>query len=306
MAEIHHFTYGWITPMLAYALSVLGSVLGLTCAVHARRAATSSGRAGWLIMAAFALGGTGIWTMHFMAMLGFGVVGTDIRYDIAETAFSAVVAIVVVGVGLFIVGLAGGTGRPAPWRILLGGLLAGLGVNAMHYLGMAAMRLNGEVTYDQSLVAASIVIAVVAATVALWLCVTVRSGYAVFGSALVMGVAVNGMHFTGMAAMSVRSGRDGSLTGAAASTLIVPIVLAVIFVVVGLVYAVLAAPTDEDRAAAAFLVERMAGRPPLPDAGSPGGSLNGSPTGLPGGPVNGSTRPTNPASFPSAFQNRRR
>ncbi|HEU5110471.1 MAG TPA: MHYT domain-containing protein, partial [Micromonosporaceae bacterium] len=174
MAEIHHFTYGWITPTLAYALSVLGSVLGLTCAVHARRAPSSGSRAGWLTLAAFAIGGTGIWTMHFMAMLGFGVVGTDIRYDVIETAFSALVAIVVVGVGLFIVGM-GGPDRPAWWRILLGGLLAGLGVNAMHYMGMAAMRLNGAVTYDQTLVAASIVIAVVAATVALWLCQTVRS-----------------------------------------------------------------------------------------------------------------------------------
>jgi NO-binding membrane sensor protein with MHYT domain len=262
MAEIHHFTYGWITPVLAYALSVLGSVLGLTCAVHARRADSGAGRAGWLTLAAFAIGGTGIWTMHFMAMLGFGVVGTDIRYDVLETAFSAVVAIVVVGVGLFIVGM-GGTGRPAWWRILLGGLLAGLGVNAMHYMGMAAMRLNGVVTYDQALVAASIVIAVVAATVALWLCQTVRTGLAVFGAALVMGVAVNGMHFTGMRAMSVELGTNQSIAGATASALIVPIVLAVIFVVVGLVYAVLAAPTEEDKAAAAFLDSRMANRPPI-------------------------------------------
>jgi NO-binding membrane sensor protein with MHYT domain len=262
MAEIHHFTYGWITPVLAYALSVLGSVLGLTCAVHARRADSGAGRAGWLTLAAFAIGGTGIWTMHFMAMLGFGVVGTDIRYDVLETAFSALVAIVVVGVGLFIVGM-GGTGRPAWWRILLGGLLAGLGVNAMHYMGMAAMRLNGVVTYDQALVAASIVIAVVAATVALWLCQTVRNGLAVFAAALVMGVAVNGMHFTGMRAMSVELGAHQSISGATASALIVPIVLAVIFVVVGLVYAVLAAPTEEDRAAAAFLDSRMANRSPV-------------------------------------------
>jgi NO-binding membrane sensor protein with MHYT domain len=270
MAEIHHFTYGWITPVLAYTLSVLGSVLGLTCAVHARKADSGAARAGWLTLAAFAIGGTGIWTMHFMAMLGFGVVGTDIRYDVLETAFSAVVAIVVVGVGLFIVGM-GGSGRPAWWRILLGGLLAGLGVNAMHYMGMAAMRLNGVVTYDQALVAASIVIAVVAATVALWLCQTVRTGLAVFAAALVMGVAVNGMHFTGMAAMSVELGTDQSLTGATASALIVPIVLAVIFVVVGLVYAVLAAPTEEDKAAAAFLDSRMANRPPIVPEQRPAG-----------------------------------
>jgi NO-binding membrane sensor protein with MHYT domain len=278
MAEIHHFTYGWITPVLAYTLSVLGSVLGLTCAVYARKAPSNGQRAGWLTLAAFAIGGTGIWTMHFMAMLGFGVVGTDIRYDVRETAFSAVVAIFVVGIGLFIVGL-GGTGRPAWWRIVLGGTLAGLGVNAMHYMGMAAMRLNGDVTYDMSLVAASILIAVVAATVALWLCVTVRTAPAVFSAALVMGVAVNGMHFTGMAAMRVSLGSTGSIAGAAASALIVPIVLAVIFVVVGLVYAVLAAPTDEDRAAAAFLDARIANRsaaPPPAPASDPSSLFNAS------------------------------
>lgn len=265
MAEIHHFTYGWITPVLAYALSVLGSVLGLTCAVHSRRAGGAA-RAGWLIMAAFALGGTGIWTMHFMAMLGFGVTGTDIRYDVPVTATSAAVAIIVVGAGLLLVGL-GGTGRPPLWKILVGGTITGLGVNAMHYLGMAAMRLNGEVNYDPGLVAASILIAVVAASVALALSVTVRSGPAIFGSALVMGVAVCGMHFTGMAAMSVRPAEVGGVAGAAASTLIVPIVLAVIFVVVGLAFAILAAPTDSDRQAAARIDGRFLDQPNTLPAG---------------------------------------
>jgi hypothetical protein len=99
-------------------------------------------------------------------------------------------------------------------------------------------------------------------------------------------------------------------------------VLAVIFVVVGLVYAVLAAPTDEDRAAAAFLDARMANRPEAPGQPTGGTGLNGTGlngtglngTGLNGsgfngsglnGPVNGSPR-TDPSAFPSAYQNRRR
>jgi NO-binding membrane sensor protein with MHYT domain len=274
MADIHHFAYGWITPTLAYALSVLGSVLGLTCAVRARQAVSGGRRAGWLMMAAFALGGTGIWTMHFMAMLGFGVTGTDIRYDVPRTALSALVAIIVVGIGLFIVGGAG-TGKPAAWKILLGGVVTGLGVAAMHYMGMAAMRLDGEVIYDQGLVAASMVIAVVAATVALWLSVTVRTGAAIFGSALVMGLAVCGMHFTGMAAMSVRPGEVGEITGASASTLILPIVLAVIFVVVGLAFAIMASETREgERAAAtAYLQGRRADVPDPAVAADPSSLL---------------------------------
>jgi NO-binding membrane sensor protein with MHYT domain len=200
-----------------------------------------------------------------MAMLGFGVTGTDIRYDVPRTALSAAVAIVVVGAGLLLVGL-GGSGRPAAWKILAGGVITGLGVNAMHYLGMAAMRLDGDVIYDRALVAASVVIAVVAATVALWLSVTVRNGPAIFGSALVMGIAVCGMHFTGMAAMSVRPQEAGEVSGATASTLIIPIVLAVIFVAVGLAFAVLSAPTDDDRDATAAYLARLHERadPPQP------------------------------------------
>lgn len=257
MAEIHHFQYGPITPILSYGLSALGSSLGLTCAVRMREATTARGRAWWLILAAWAIGGTAIWTMHFMAMLGFGVVGTDIRYDIAITVASALIAIVVVGTGLFIVGL----GRPSALKIMAGGLLTGLGVAAMHYTGMAAMRMHASVRYDPARVGESVAIAVVAATVALWLAVVVRSTKAIIGSALVMAVAVNGMHFTGMSAMSVElTPSVGAIAGATASSLLVPIILAVIVVVIGLIYAVLAAPTEEDRTGLAYLETRMADR----------------------------------------------
>jgi NO-binding membrane sensor protein with MHYT domain len=260
MAEIHHFAYGWITPIMAYCLSVLGSLLGLICTSRAQRLPTARQRISWLLLAAVAIGGTGIWVMHFMAMIGFGVVGTDVRYDVGVTALSVVVAVVVVGIGLFIVGL----GRPAVWKIAVGGVLAGLGVNAMHYMGMAAMRLDGEISYDRLRVIASIVIAVVAATVALWLSVTVKTGAAIFGSAMVMGVAVTGMHFTGMSAMSVHLSEHGDVSGATSTTMIAPIALAVILVVMGLVYSVLAAPTDEDRAGAAFIAARMSGQSEAP------------------------------------------
>ena len=261
MAEIHHFEYGWITPTLSYALSVLGSLLGLTCAVRLRQATTPGRRAWWLVLAAWAIGGTAIWTMHFMAMLGFSVVGSQIRYDVPLTAVSAVLAIIVVGIGLFIAAF----GRSNMFKIVIGGIFAGVGVAAMHYTGMYAMRINGEVAYNTRYVAASVVIAVVAATVALWLVVKVSGTLAIIGSALVMGIAVNGMHFTGMAAMSVHLNEvPSAVTGARAATLLVPIVLAVICVVVALIYAVLAAPTDEDRMGAAYLSARIADRSAVP------------------------------------------
>ena len=263
MAEVHHFAYGWITPIMAYSLSVLGSLLGLICTSRALRFTAGRQRIWWLVLAAVALGGTGIWVMHFMAMIGFTVDGSEIRYDIAVTALSVFVAIGMVGVGLFIVAL----GKPSVPKIASGGLLTGLGVNAMHYIGMAAMRLDGEISYDPVRVGASIAIAVVAATVALWLAVTVKSGGVVFASAMVMGVAVTGMHYTGMSAMSVELSEHGDVTGASSTNLIAPIALAVVLVVMGLVYSVLAAPTDEDRAGTAFIEARMNDRSARPSMG---------------------------------------
>ena len=139
MAEIHHLDHGWVTPTVSYVLSVLGSLLGLTCAVRLRSSQSTGGRIWWLTLAAVAIGGTGIWTMHFVAMLGFSVVGTPIRYDVGLTAASAIIAVVAVGLGLAIA-LLGSSGRNV--RIVIGGVLAGLGVAAMHYTGMAAMRLR--------------------------------------------------------------------------------------------------------------------------------------------------------------------
>ena len=268
MAEINHFEYGWITPALSYALSVLGSSLGLVCAGRIRTASTSGQRIWWGLLAAWAIGGTAIWAMHFMAMLGFAVDGTRIRYDVPLTVASTVIAVVAVGIGLSIVG----TGRLNAARVLVGGVFTGAGVAAMHYTGMAAMRLDGDLHYDGGRVALSVLVAIVAATVALWLAMTVRRGLAIAASALLMGIAVNGMHFTGMSALSVHlHDQRGELAGAGVSTLLVPIVLAVIFVVVGLVYALLAAPTEDDLAGAAYLDGRGAGAPatvtpePTPD-----------------------------------------
>jgi NO-binding membrane sensor protein with MHYT domain len=256
MAEIHHFDHGWVTPIISYVLSVLGSLLGLICAVRLRSAPSTGWRMWWLSLAAVAIGGTGIWTMHFVAMLGFSVVGAQIRYDVGLTAASALIAVVTVGVGL-VIALLGSGARQI--RILIGGLLAGFGVAAMHYTGMAAMRLDGDITYGTTRVALSVVIAVVAATVALWLALAVERTLVIIVAAFIMGIAVNGMHFTGMSAMSVhRDGRTGIPPGASATSLLIPIGLAVVFGVLGLMYALMAAPTEEDRAGAAYLAARLA------------------------------------------------
>ncbi|XVU26765.1 MHYT domain-containing protein [Actinoplanes sp. CA-054009] len=254
MAQIHHFDHGWITPTVSYVLSVLGSMLGLTCAVRLRSATARGERAWWLVLASLSLGGTAIWSMHFVAMMGFKVSGTPIRYDVGLTAASAIIAVVAVGLGLAIAALGKGAQN---FRIVAGGVIAGLGVAAMHYTGMAAMNLNGDVSYGMTYVGLSIGIAVVAAAVALFLAVTVRRPLVIFAAALVMGIAVNGMHFTGMLAMSVETHPStGALPGATAGGMLVPIGLAVVFGIIGLAYALMSAPTAEDKAAAAYLAQR--------------------------------------------------
>lgn len=123
------------------------------------------------------------------------------------------------------------------------------------------MRLDGTVDYDPGLVAASIVIAVVAATVALWFTVILQKPAMIFGAALVMGVAVCGMHYTGMAAMSVRLSKPSLATdGASAANLLVPIGVLVLLVIGGLIFAIGAAPSDDDFQGRAYLEARQAER----------------------------------------------
>ncbi|POX47090.1 MHYT domain-containing protein [Streptomyces sp. Ru72] len=218
MGHLDHATFGWLTPVLSYVMACIGAALGLRCTVRAL-GATGRSRRNWLVTAASAIG-TGIWTMHFVAMLGFGVTGTEIRYDVPLTILSLLVAMIVVGVGVFAVGYGGGR----PRALFLGGLTTGLGVASMHYLGMAALRLHGAARYDPVLVALSVLIAVVAATAALWAGLNIKSPVAVTVASLVMGAAVSSMHYTGMFAVSVDVIPSGEvLPGATAMQFIFPL-----------------------------------------------------------------------------------
>jgi NO-binding membrane sensor protein with MHYT domain len=126
---------------------------------------------------------------------------------------------------------------------------------------MFAVEVDGTIHYNRNLVIASFIIAVVAATVALWFTLVMVKPAAIFGAALVMGVAVCGMHYTGMASVSVDAGGHGSvLHGAPIGTMLVPIIISVVLVVVMLFYALLSEPKEEDAAARAFLDKQAADR----------------------------------------------
>ncbi|MFJ7344242.1 MHYT domain-containing protein [Streptomyces sp. NPDC101110] len=215
------FRYGAVTPVAAYLMACLGGALGLRCIVRSLPDAPSW-KAGWLALGAASIG-CGIWTMHFIAMIGFHVEETRVRYDAATTVLSLVVAVAVVGVGVFIVGYRGTSGV----TLAVAGAVTGLGVAGMHYLGMAAMRLNGDVGYDPAGVALSVLIAVCAATAALWSAVTIRGFLTSLGASLVMGVAVSGMHYTGMAAVSihVHDTTGGTWAGESPTSLLLPMLV---------------------------------------------------------------------------------
>ncbi|MFJ2893270.1 MHYT domain-containing protein [Streptomyces sp. NPDC087218] len=220
-ATVDGFSQGFVTPVAGFLVAWLGGALGLRCtnrSMHSRGVA----KTGWLALGSTSIG-VGIWTMHFIAMLGFSVAESSITYDSALTAASLVVAVVVVGVGVFAVGYLGAR-RPV---LLTAGLLMGLGIAGMHYLGMAAMHVGSGISYSVPLVVLSVVIAVAAATAALWSAMSAYGFRASLRASLIFGVAVAAMHYTGMAALNVELGEGhgshgGGMTG---TELLVPMLL---------------------------------------------------------------------------------
>ncbi|GAA2144755.1 MHYT domain-containing protein [Actinomadura napierensis] len=267
MAHVHHFSYGLLTPVCAYLMSFVGSFLGLLCTARAR-ASVGRSRASWLVLAALAIGGTGIWVMHFIAILGFSISGMQIRYDVPITLLSCLAAVVVVAIGLFIVGF-GGTGTPV---IVSAGVIMGIGVVSMHYSGMAAMRMSGHIGYQPALVVLSVVIAVVASTAALWFCLRAKGSWETAGAALVMGVAVTGMHYTGMAAMRVTMDGSAAPTGGADPVdFLLPLIGGIAVVSTTLLIIIAMAPSEEEIHADRALQERLRSlraEGPRPAAGS--------------------------------------
>jgi NO-binding membrane sensor protein with MHYT domain/two-component sensor histidine kinase len=155
-------------------------------------AARGLARRVWLLTAAVTMGG-GIWSMHFVAMLAF-TMPIPMSYDIGLTTLSLLVAIFVTGGGFYVISRKG----TSPLRLVFSGIFMGLGIVAMHYTGMAAMRGHAEFSYDRLYVALSIVIAIGASTAALWLAFRTTDLGQKLVAAAVMGLAISGMHYTAM------------------------------------------------------------------------------------------------------------
>ncbi|OCW23926.1 bifunctional diguanylate cyclase/phosphodiesterase [Pseudomonas aylmerensis] len=181
------------------------------------RLATAKGRAVYLWMAGGALAmGVGVWSMHFIGMLALRL-PFALGFDLGITALSLLIAVLSSGFALWLVSQP----RLPAWQLALGALIMGAGIASMHYTGMAAMRMTPGIDYDPTLFGASLLIAVVASGAALWIAFNLRRNtpyvrLARGGAAVVMGIAIVGMHYTGMAAAQFA---DESYCGAALSGL---------------------------------------------------------------------------------------
>jgi NO-binding membrane sensor protein with MHYT domain len=252
VVTVHNFSGGMLIPLLGYLVSCLGAFLGLRCITRAR-AHDGSRKGAWLSLAAVAIGATGIWAMHFIAMLGFAIPGQTILFNVPLTIASMLLAIVVVGVGLFIVGYGNG-GWP---RLLAAGVLVGVGVAGMHYLGMAAMSMPDTMSYNPLLFVVSVAIAVVAGTAALWIGTWVSTWTATIGASLIFGIAVSGMHYTGMAAMHVYAASAMPLGGSSASSFLSPLIIGISVLSLILTLTISLAPSEEEIRMDAQLTKTM-------------------------------------------------
>src|SRR6185295_7364814 len=187
---------------------VVAMVVAYTALKLAARVADAgpSGGKWWLIGGAAAMG-MGIWSMHFIGMLAFSV-EIPLRYSVFKTILSLVIAVVTSGFALAI------ASRPqlSFARLTFGGIVMGAGICGMHYSGMGAIQIVPMITYQPLLVLASIGIAVGASFAALWLAFKLRNDGSKFvsvaraGAAVVMGLAISGMHYTAMAASRLSVG----------------------------------------------------------------------------------------------------
>lgn len=247
--ELHHFSMGMWVFFLAWLTSIVGCYIGLTCARRARQATARRENRRWTALASVAIGGIGVWLMHFTGMIGFEIPGAIVRFNIWLTLLSVVLAVGATWFGLSVVDV------DEPWmqwvpdglRLPLGGVIMGLGVGAMHYSGMAAIRVAGTLDQAVPYVLASLAIGLVAAFTALWLSLEVDRRAVRFPAAVLMGCAVVALHYTGMAGISVVLDPLAELPeGMTAVALLFPgFVVGVIALAITVVL-LMAAPSDQD------------------------------------------------------------
>lgn len=193
-------TYNAWLVLLSITIAILSTYTALDLA---SRVTLNTGKAMrlWLVGGSLSMG-IGIWAMHFIGMLAFHL-PISMAYDLPMTFASVIPAVVASGLALLVIR----RGNQDFGTLLIGAVMMGGGISAMHYMGMAAMKMQPPIRYDPMLFALSILIAVSASMAALKIAVKLRLStdtasviWQKLGSAILMGGAIAGMHYTGMAA----------------------------------------------------------------------------------------------------------
>jgi NO-binding membrane sensor protein with MHYT domain len=183
----------WLVA-LSIAIAVQGSFVGLSLATGLD-AATGVRRRLLLAGSALTLA-TGVWSMHFVAMLAASF-PSAIDYLVLPTLASFLICVIVVGLGVY----AAHAQQSPRLRIGLGAVAMGLGISTMHYVGMRAVHLAGP-TYQQApFVVASVLVSIAASAFALLALGGRPNRLRLFLGAVVLGLAISGMHYTAMAGM---------------------------------------------------------------------------------------------------------
>ncbi|MFV2196531.1 MHYT domain-containing protein [Nocardiopsis sp. LOL_012] len=214
--------------LITIVVAAIGSLLSLGFASRARGAQGAS-RWQWLALASLTLGGVAVWSMHFIAMMGYSPGDLTVRYDPLLTIVSGLLAVAVMAVALTLT-----LNQDSPLRLLAGGAIAGIGVVSMHYMGMFSMNFRGTMSHETGYVATAIGIALVAATVALWFATRLRNAVSLVGASLIMALAVNAMHYVGMAGVRITPDAewDGvALQGSGVTELMIPLILGLFAIV---------------------------------------------------------------------------
>ena len=191
-------SYNPLFVVLSILVAILASFTALDMASRVSASQPRRAAARWLLAGGVAMG-AGIWSMHFVGMLAFRL-PIPLGYDLWLTVESLLVAVAASIFALWLVS------RPTlpHLRLALGALLMGLGIAWMHYVGMSALKMNPEIDYDRVWFVLSIVIAVGASWSALYIAFRLRTVEHALPprliAAAVMGLAIVGMHYTGMAA----------------------------------------------------------------------------------------------------------
>ena len=185
------FTYDPILVIISVLISIVGAYTCFDLVIQMSNEEYSVSRK-LLVGAAFAIGGS-IWAMHFVAMLAVNL-PVEIRYDVLTTMISGLVSVFMTAVALLIVSAA----SYSLTRVVVAGIIMGAGISGMHYLGMSAIRGNCGLSYSVLWVSISVIIGMLASSASLWAAMKLHGVWRRLIAALVMGISISGVHYTGM------------------------------------------------------------------------------------------------------------